>query len=212
MFPQMVAFPQIYPGEGSNYVFDLATGCFMPTHGDHVLMGEIAYEFLARETNTPSGQRVSDYSGYTLLSEGTNHFMDPVFPTPGSAGYITFPSTTNSPLFPLSPSPSPSQDPSGSPEHHQTSPEPENTPEPSCRNGTPVFNPIRRKWCCSVCGKDFRGKWECGRHIESADRRAECLACGANLKVRGDSLKRHFQKYCKKDIGDPRLEDAFVEV
>jgi hypothetical protein len=66
----------------------------LQTHGDHVLMGEIAYEFLARETNTPSGQCIPDYSGYTLLSEGTNHFMDPAFPTPGSAGYVTFPSTT----------------------------------------------------------------------------------------------------------------------
>jgi hypothetical protein len=75
-----------------------------------------------------------------------------------------------------------------------------------------VFNHIRKKWCCSVCNRDFRGRWECKRHIEATDRRARCLACGANLKARGDSLLRHFAKYCKGDVGSMRLEDAFVEV
>jgi hypothetical protein len=119
---------------------------------------------------------------------------------------------TSSPRnFLSSPSPSPSQAVS-SPENHRTPPESSPTPEPTCRKATPVFNHIRKKWCCSVCNRDFRGRWECKRHIEATDRRARCLACGANLKARGDSLLRHFAKYCKGDVGNVRLEDAFVEV
>ena len=106
---------------------------------------------------------------------------------------------------PLLPSPSSSQAPV-SLEHHQT------PPEQDCRNATPVFNRTRRKWCCSVRDKGFRGRWGCRRHIETTGKRAKCLACGANLKARDDLLLRHFTKSCKRNAGNPRLEDAFVEV
>jgi hypothetical protein len=100
-----------------------------------------------------------------------------------------------------------------SPEKNRTLTPPESSPtaEPTYRKATPVFNHIRKKWCCSACNRDFRGRWECKRHIEAADRRARCVACGANLKARGDSLLRHFAKYCKGDVGDMRSEDAFAE-
>ena len=108
-------------------------------------------------------------------------------------------------LSPLLPSSSSSQASAGS-GHHQT------PPESDCRKANPVFDRARGKWCCSVCGKDFRGRWGCRRHIETTGKRAKCLACGANLKARDDLLLRHFTKTCKRDVGNPRLEDAFVEV
>ena len=108
----------------------------------------------------------------------------------------------SSPMLPSPSSPQPPVD-SG---HHQT------PPEPDCRKGTPVFDRTRGKWCCSVCDKDFRGRWGCRRHIETTGKRAKCLACGMNLKARDDLLLRHFTKYCKRDAGNPRLEDAFAEV
>ena len=75
-----------------------------------------------------------------------------------------------------------------------------------------MFNHIRRKWCCSACDKDFRGKWECKRHIEVTGKRAVCLACGGNLSRRDDSLQRHYKKYCKNGARNLRFEDAFIEV
>jgi hypothetical protein len=39
-----------------------------------------------------------------------------------------------------------------------------------------------------------------------------CLGCGVVITRRGDSLKRHFRKYCKGDVANTRFEDAFTEV
>ena len=108
-------------------------------------------------------------------------------------------------------SPSPLQA-SYSPEPHHTSPKPSPTPEPSCPQATPVLNRSLGKWCCSACGESFRGQWECKRHIETAGRQAQCLACKRILGARDDSLARHFTKHCKGDVSNLKLEDAFVEV
>ena len=115
-------------------------------------------------------------------------------------------------LFSPPPLPSSSQA-SPTPEPHQASPEPSSTPEPSCRQGVPTFNNIRGKWCCSVCDRDFRGKWECTRHIEgTGNKQVKCVACGGKLKAREDSLRRHLRKYCKGDLTNIQFEDAFVEL
>ncbi|KAF9783389.1 hypothetical protein BJ322DRAFT_149985 [Thelephora terrestris] len=206
MFPQVFPFPQTYPGQAATYVHDPATNCFMPTetYEDNIILGDIVYDFLAREMNETSGQCFQNFLRYPLLSEDT---LVTLSPTSSSSGCIASPSTTNDLLFSMSPSLSPSQT-SSSPERHQPFP----TPKPSCRKATPVFNHIRRKWYCSVCDKNFRGRWECRRHIGAADRRAKCLACEADLVARADSLKRHFAKYCKGDVRNLRFEDAFIEV
>ena len=116
----------------------------------------------------------------------------------------------NDPLFPLFPSPPPSQA-SSSLEYQQTFPEPAPSTGLSCREAIPVFNHIRKKWSCGVCNKDFRGRWECRRHIEATGKRAKCLACGVNLKGRGDSMLRHFKKYCKGDVRNLDFKNAFIE-
>ena len=101
----------------------------------------------------------------------------------------------SSPLpFPASPSSSRSD--TSTPEHRPLSLKQSPTPEPSCREANPVFNNIRKKWCCGGCDKDFRGKWECGRHIRDAGKRSKCLGLhsfqvredGAVLCDRGDCL------------------------
>ena len=178
-----------------------------------------------------SGQIFPDWLGYSPLSEYTYGSIDHLSPaspsgsvTPPSAMYVLalipcyFPRSLltshlrDSPsLFSPSPSPSLSQT-SSTLEHHQAPPEPSATPEPSCRRATPIFNHIRRKWCCSACDDTFRGKWECQRHIETTGKRAVCLACGGKLSRREDSLRRHFKKHCKGDLVNLRFEDAFTEV
>ena len=115
------------------------------------------------------------------------------------------------PLFSPSPSPPLSQT-SSTLGYQQESPEPSPAPELNCRAATPTFNHIRKKWCCSACDKPFRGKWECNRHIGVIGRRAKCLACGGNLNGREDSLRRHYKKYCKGDVGNIKFEDVFIEV
>ena len=42
-------------------------------------------------------------------------------------------------------------------------------------------------------------------------KRAKCLACGVNLKGRGDSMLRHFKKYCKGDVRNLEFKKAFAE-
>lgn len=110
-------------------------------------------------------------------------------------------------ILAFSPSPKPSQTSST-----HASPEPSATPEPGCCQATPVFSQLRDKWCCSACNKDFRGKWECQRHIKTAGKRSKCVACGRNLSARDDSLLRHFTIHCKGNVSNLRLEDAFTSV
>ena len=86
----------------------------------------------------------------------------------------------------------------------------------SCSEATPEFSNVRKRWCCSVCEVVFRDKYQCGRHIRNAGKRAKCLACGKNVCARRDNRKRHYVKYCKRVyLGvytDLRFEDAFVDV
>lgn len=142
--------------------------------------------------------------------------VPPLFPTPCKPLLEHLPRSYPKPcsrndFFPFVLSPTLSQTPS-TPVHHQVSPEPSPTPKLSCRQATPVLNRTRGKWCCSVCDKVFRGKWECKRHIQATGKRSDCVACGRNLSARDDSLLRHFTIYCKGDVGNLSLEDAFVEV
>ena len=190
-------------------------------------MGELAYDYLAREANGTSDQWFSGWFGYAPPPMDTYGGMGHFPPLSPSGFYATSPDTTyvlalkylQNPLtphlrtvpFPVSPSPSPSiSQASSTPEHNQVSPEPSPTPEPSCRQATPMFNHIRVKWCCSACHKGFRGKWECKRHITGVGKRAVCLACQGNISGRGDSRRRHFKRYCKGDIGNFRFEEAFI--
>ena len=206
---------------------------------DHVLMGDMVYNFLVSETNMAS-QQLSILPGYPPLAENI-HAMDNLsHSSPATCG-ATSPTTTYAPLHfirsqrpsdvhrrnnsvsALSPSPSPSQTSSTS-EHNRLSPElsstpepfstPEAspTPEPTCRQASPVFNSVRGKWSCRICEKCFRGRWECRRHIGVVGKRVKCLACGGKLTGREDSLRRHFKKYCKGDVRNLKFEDAFSEV
>lgn len=207
---QAFPLPQTYPNEITNNVSDVVMySCTPTTQDDYVLTGDMAYNFLALEAGLNPGHYFPDFLGYPLLSGNAQGPVDPILPTV-STSYGIPPNTTNG-SFPVSPSPSPSETSSG-PGYNQASPEPSPTPEPSCRNALPVFNHIRGKWCCSVCDEGFRGKWECGRHIKATGKRAKCLGCGKKITSRGDSLKRHLEKYCKGDLENSSLEDAFVEV
>jgi len=194
---------------------------------DLVFMGDLIYDYLVREASAASDQCPSDWLGYFPPQEDSYDNMGYLPPAPPSSSYTGSPTTTyvpalihsrscltfhirNTPLLvPASPSPSLSE-PSSTPEYHPVSPKPSPTPEPSCCKASPVFNHIRKKYCCSGCDKGFRGKWECKRHILGAGKRATCLACGGNLTGREDSLKRHFTKYCKGDVENLRFEDTFI--
>lgn len=194
---------------------------------DLIFMGDLIYDYLVREESAASDQYPSGWLGYFPPLEDTYGSMGYLSPAPPSSSYAGSPTTTyvptsirsrgcltshfrNTPLLsPTSPTPSLSTT-SSTPEYHPASPEPLSTPEPSCSNASPMFNHIRKKWCCSGCDKGFRGKWECGRHIRGAGKRATCRACGGNLTGREDSLRRHFSKYCKGDVGNLRFEDTFI--
>jgi hypothetical protein len=190
-----------------------------------VVLGDLGYDSLAGETNHAFDQLFPDWFGYSSppvdIYDGMSNLS--LFSPPNS--YATSPDITyvlasirsQNPLtshlrtvpFPSSHSPSPSlSQTSSTPDHHQISPEPSPTPEPSCRKAAPVSNRIRGKWRCSACDRVFRGRWECKRHITDAGKRAVCLACGTNISGRKDSLRRHFTKYCN---GNLRFEDAFIE-
>lgn len=177
-----------------------------PIYDDHILMGDIAYNFLLREVDSLYAQDPSDFPGCPPFSEdiyGTEGPLNPTFdPT-------TSPSTMSDFLPPLSPSSSCSEA-SSSPEYYQTPPEPRPTSKPSCLGATPDL--IEEKWYCSLCNESFRGKWECERHINAKGKQSMCLACGKALSSRNDSLKRHFTKHCKGNVEDFTLEDAFVGV
>ncbi|KAF9643171.1 hypothetical protein BDM02DRAFT_3123766 [Thelephora ganbajun] len=228
MFSQAFPSPQIHPGEVYTRVDDVATDPLMSAvHDDLVLMGDMVYDFLAHAADGPSGQWFSDLLGYSENTYGSAGYF-----SQASTPVTTFPSTTYVPVLTLrnilrnpptshlknvslffSPSPSPSLSPTSSTsEHHRVSPESPPTPKLGCHRATHVFNHIRGKWCCSVCDKGFRGKWECKRHIEVKGKRAICLGCRGNLSGREDSLRRHFTKYCKGNIGNLRFEDTFIEV
>ncbi|KAF9780791.1 hypothetical protein BJ322DRAFT_1112192 [Thelephora terrestris] len=201
MFPQLVLVPvpPTYHEEAATRVYDFSTDSFLLTmHDDHVLMGDIAYDFLAQESNATLGQPFPNFLGYPPLSEVTYDTVDLLPPTSRPAGTATFPDTTNDPP---SPSPSSSQA-SSSPGHHQTSHEPSSTPELRCQQATPVLIRSRGKWCCSACDISFRGRWECARHIETAGKRAKCPACSKILSVRDDGLSRHLKNHCKGDLGN----------
>ena len=193
---------------------------------DDLRTGEMIFDFLAREANTID-QYSFDFSGYSPLPGDAYGTMDLLSPSP-STGY---PTPFNTPYVPASilwyvlgnlltpyfrdellyfssPSPSLSQT-SSTPEPRQLSLELSPTPEPSCRRAVPVK---RGKWHCSSCNTEFRGKWECKRHIKAKGKQVMCLGCGGHLLAREDSLLRHFKKYCKQDLETPRFEDSFVEV
>lgn len=106
-------------------------------------------------------------------------------------------------------SPPPREPPS--PEHGKQS-----RSKPACRQGTPSFNSIQRKWSCSVCKDAFHDKYECQRHIGNVGKQAICLACGKTIGLRKDNRRRHFTKYCKRmDLGRDgglSFEDAFIEI
>jgi hypothetical protein len=190
-------------------------------------MGELAYNYLAHEANGTTDQRFSDWPGYSPVFAETYDsmgYLSPLSPPNSYAAspnsmYVLASTRSQNPLTshlrtassPYSPSPSPSlSQTSSTPEHYPVSPQPSPAPESPCRQATPVFNPIRMKYCCSVCDKGFRGEWECERHIEFAGKRVDCLACGKNIALRPDSRRRHFTKYCKGNTGNLRFEDAFI--
>ena len=191
-------------------------------------MGEMAYNYLALEANTISGQFFPGWP-YPPSPEFTYGNIGHLSPASSYGSSVASPRTayvlilgyfpencltshSRDGPFLFSPSPSPSLSQASIPEDHQQSPSPSPTPEPGCHKATPMFNHIRGKWCCSACDKTFRGKWECRRHIGITGKRATCLACKTVLTRRGDSLKRHFTKYCRGDIVGLRFEDAFAEV
>jgi len=194
---------------------------------DLVFMGDLVYDYLLREASMASDQYTSDWLGYFPPPEDAFGSMGYLSPAPPPSSDAGSPTTTyvptlmrsqncltshlrNSPLLsPASPSSSLSET-SSTPEDQPVSPKPSPTPEPSCCNAAPMFNHIRKKWCCSGCDKAFRGKWECGRHIKSIGKRATCLACGGTLDGREDSWLRHFKKYCKGDVRNLRFEDTFI--
>jgi len=211
MFPPVFPYFQGYPNATAAHVGDPATYFFVPTYEDHVLMGDMAYNFLAHEADPTSFQPFPDSLGFPPMPEVTYGATGLLPPASSYAGHFNFSDTANL-FFHSPPSPTVSQTSSTPEPHGQVSPEPSPTPEPSCRRATPVLNHIRYKWCCSVCNQEFRGKWECKRHIESMGKRSKCVACGRNLNGRNDSLLRHFTTHCRGDVGNLSLEDAFVEV
>ena len=194
-------------------------------------MGNMAYEFLAREANVTSDQNFPDWLGYPPLPEDNHGGVGYLSPTSPSGSSATSPATMYVPTLihfqksrltsrlrnvspPFSPSPSPSSSQTSSDsENCRSSPKPSPTRKPNCGQALPVFNHIRGKWCCSVCDTGFRGRWECKRHINTTGKRSMCRACGGSIKgKREDSLRRHFTKYCKGNVGNFRFEDAFIEV
>jgi hypothetical protein len=68
-------------------------------HDDHVLMGDIAYDFLAQESNATLGQPFPNFLGYPPLSEVTYDTVDLLPPTSRPAGTATFPDTTYVPTL-----------------------------------------------------------------------------------------------------------------
>ncbi|KAF9789826.1 hypothetical protein BJ322DRAFT_560264 [Thelephora terrestris] len=213
MFSQASSSPQVDPGD--DHFHGVAAMFLMPGDDDPVLMGDMVYNFLAREADV-APQNFPNPLGYPPPPENT-HAMNRLT-NPSRATWDATPWTTTNDSIPApSPSPSPSQTSSTS-EHNRRSPEPSSTPdasptpEPSCRQANPVFNSVRGKWSCSICDKCFRGRWECRRHIGVVGKRVKCLACGGQLTGRDDSLRRHLRKYCKGDVRNVRFEDAFVDV
>lgn len=67
-----------------------------------------------------------------------------------------------------------------------------------CHQASPSFDTVRGKWNCDACGKYFHGPYECNRHIQNAGQRAICLICNKEISSRGDSLRRHYSKFCKR--------------
>lgn len=211
MIPPAFIPPQIHSSDVATYFDGLATGLSTSTEDDsNILIGDIAFSILARETYATSGPIFPDFLGVPPLP-GESFSVPP--PITSTGGHATFPIAPND-YIPYLPSPSPSLSQASTPrEYHPTSPHcPSPAPEPSCRHATPSYNHIRNKWSCSGCDKDFRGKWECNRHIKSMGKQARCTACGGRLNAREDSLIRHFTKYCKGDLENLRFEDAFVEI
>ena len=196
-------------------------------------MGDLAYNYLAHQLQGDFIPHFPDWLGHPSPIDGTPDTSNTLLgyaqkqPAPDfmlpPPFYVAKPSKPPYSLkiyshrnlrshFPSTPSPSPSQ--SSTPEHRQPSLPPH---EPSCRQARPFFERIRGKWCCDACGKSFRGRWECKRHIMNAGKRAMCRACGKKINRRDDSLRRHYYKNCGRkdpgrDSGDISLEDSFVHV
>lgn len=63
-------------------------------YDDDVLMGELAYDFLAREANSTSGQSFPDSFVRPPLSEDAYRPVDFLCPIPGYAGYSSASSDT----------------------------------------------------------------------------------------------------------------------
>jgi hypothetical protein len=63
----------------------------LQTYEDNIILGDIVYDFLAREMNETSGQCFQNFLRYPLLSEDT---LVTLSPTSSSSGCIASPSTT----------------------------------------------------------------------------------------------------------------------
>ncbi|KAF9647926.1 hypothetical protein BDM02DRAFT_2473026 [Thelephora ganbajun] len=161
-------------------------------------MGDLAYDYLTHETQVDLVPHFSDWLGQQLPPDNAWSIDNP---PPGYVSERSTPDAMNpSPsfpsYFPSTPSPSPSQ--ASTPEHQRVASPPQ---ELSCRHANPSKS-VRGKWCCDACGKNFRGRWECKRHIMNAGKQAMCLACNKKINGREDSLRRHYRNHCKRmDLG-----------